>query len=45
MDKEIVTPQLLMDGAGTYFTNLVASGSWKAEVSKRANYCIDYSNL
>jgi hypothetical protein len=27
MDKEIVTPQLLMDEAGTYFTNLVASGS------------------
>jgi hypothetical protein len=27
MDKEIVTPQSLMDEAGTYFTNLVASGS------------------
>ena len=36
MDKEIVTPQLLMDEAGTYFTNLVASGSQKAEVSKHA---------
>ena len=34
MDKEIVTSQLLIDEAGTYFTNLVASGSWKAEVSK-----------
>jgi hypothetical protein len=36
MDKEIVTSQLLMDAAGTYFTNLVAFGSWKAEVSKHA---------
>jgi hypothetical protein len=36
MDKEIVTSQLLMDEAGTYFTNLMASGSWKAEVSKHA---------
>ncbi len=34
MDKEIVTSQLLMDEAGTYFTNLMASGFWKAEVSK-----------
>ncbi len=25
-----------MDEAGTYFTNLVVSGSWKAEVSKHA---------
>ncbi len=36
MDKEIVTPQSLMDEAGTYFTNLVASGSQKAEVSKHS---------
>ncbi len=36
MDKEIVTPQSRMDEAVTYFTNLVASGSWKAEVSKHA---------
>jgi hypothetical protein len=36
MDKEIVTPQLLMDEAGTHFINLVASDSWKAEVSKHA---------
>jgi hypothetical protein len=27
---------MLMDEAGTYFTNLVASGSWKVEVSKHA---------
>ncbi len=27
MDEEIVTPQLLMDDAGTYYTNLVGSGS------------------
>ena len=31
MDKEIVTPQSLMDDAGTYYTNLVGSGSWKLE--------------
>jgi hypothetical protein len=36
MDKEIVTPQLLIDEARTYFTNLVASGSWKAKASKHA---------
>jgi hypothetical protein len=34
MDKEIVTPQSLMDDAGTYYTNLVGSGSWKLETSK-----------
>ncbi len=38
MNKEIVTPQLLMDEAGTYFTNLVASGSWKAEGSKHVKF-------
>jgi hypothetical protein len=38
MDKEIVTAQSLMDEAGTYFTDLVASGSWKAEVSKHAQF-------
>ncbi len=27
MDKEIVTPQSLMDDAGTYYTNLIGSGS------------------
>jgi hypothetical protein len=36
MDKEIVTPQLLMDDAGTYYTNLVGSGSWKLESTKHA---------
>jgi len=36
MDKEIVTPQSLMDDAGTYYTNLVGSGSWKLESSKHA---------
>ena len=35
-DKEIVTPQSLMDNAGTYYTNLVGSGSWKLESSKHA---------
>jgi hypothetical protein len=34
MDKEIVTPQSLMDNAGTYYTNLVGSSSWKLETSK-----------
>jgi hypothetical protein len=36
MDKEIVTSQSLMDDASTYYTNLVASGNWKSEVSKHA---------
>jgi hypothetical protein len=36
IDKEFVTPQLLMDNAGTYYTNLVGSGSWKLELSKNA---------
>ena len=36
MDKEIVTPQSLMDDAGTYYTNLVGSGSWRLESSKHA---------
>ena len=36
MNKEIVTPQSLMDDAGTYYTNLVGSGSWKLESSKHA---------
>jgi hypothetical protein len=36
MDKEIVTPQLLMDDAGTYYTNLIGSGSWKMESTKHA---------
>jgi hypothetical protein len=31
MDKEIVPPQSLMDDAGTYYTNLVGSGSWQLE--------------
>ena len=36
MDKEIVTLQSLMDDAGTYYTNLVSSGSWKLESGKNA---------
>ncbi len=36
MDKEIVTPQSLMDDAGTYYTNLVGSGTWKLELGKHA---------
>jgi hypothetical protein len=36
MDKEIITSQSLMDDANTYYTNLVASGDWKSEVSKHA---------
>jgi hypothetical protein len=36
MDKEIVTPQSLMDDAGTYYTNLFGSGSWKLESNKLA---------
>ncbi len=40
MDKEIVTSQSLMDEAGTYFTNLVASGSWKADVSKHVQIIV-----
>ena len=36
MDKEIVTPQSLMDDAGTYYTNLVGSGAWKLESGKHA---------
>jgi hypothetical protein len=35
MDKEIVTSQSLMDKAGTYFTNLVASGSWSKQCTHR----------
>jgi hypothetical protein len=34
MDKEIVTPQSLMDDAGTYYTNLMGLGSWKLETGK-----------
>jgi hypothetical protein len=36
MDKEIVTPQSLMDDADTYYTNLVGSGSCKLESNKHA---------
>jgi len=36
MNKEIVTSQLLMDDASTYYTNMVASGDWKSEVNKHA---------
>jgi hypothetical protein len=36
MDKEIVTSQSLMDDASTYYTNMVASGDWKSEVSKHS---------
>ena len=36
MDKEIVTPQSLMDDAGTYYTNLIGLGSWKMESTKHA---------
>jgi hypothetical protein len=36
MDKEIVTPQSLMDDAGTYYTNLIGLGSWKMELIKHA---------
>ena len=36
MNKEIVTSQSLMDDASTYYTNMVASGDWKSEVSKHA---------
>ncbi len=36
MDKESVTSQSLMDDASTYYTNILASGSWKSEVSKHA---------
>jgi hypothetical protein len=36
MGKEIVTSQSLMDDASTYYTNMVASGSWKSEVNKHA---------
>ncbi len=36
MDKEIVTSQSLMDGAGTYYTNLVGLGSRKLDSSKHA---------
>jgi hypothetical protein len=37
MDKEIVTPQSLMDDAGTYYTNLIGSRSWKLESNKHAH--------
>jgi hypothetical protein len=36
MDKEIITPHSLMDDAGTYYTNLIGSGSWKMESTKHA---------
>ena len=36
MDKEIVASQSLVDDASTYYTNMVASGSWKSEVNKHA---------
>ena len=36
MDKEIVTPQSLINDAGTYYTNLVGSGAWKLESGKHA---------
>ncbi len=36
MDKEIVTLQSLMDDAGTYYTNLVGSGTQKLESGKHA---------
>jgi hypothetical protein len=36
MDKEIVTSQLLMDDASTYYMTLAASGNWKSEVSNHA---------
>jgi hypothetical protein len=36
MDKEIVTPQSLMDDAGTNYTNLIGLGSWKMESAKHA---------
>ena len=36
MNKEIVTSQSLMDDASRYYTNMVASGSWKSEVNKHA---------
>jgi hypothetical protein len=36
MVKEIVTPQSLMDDAGTYYTNLIGLGSWKMESTKHA---------
>jgi hypothetical protein len=36
MDKEIVTSQSLMDDASTYYTNMVAFGDWKSEVSKHS---------
>ncbi len=36
MDREIVTPQSLMDDAGTYYTNLIGLGSWKMELTKHA---------
>jgi hypothetical protein len=36
MDKEIITPQSLMNDAGTYYTNLIGSGSWKMRLTKHA---------
>ena len=36
MDKERVTSQSLMEDAGSYYTNMVASGDWKLEVGKNA---------
>jgi hypothetical protein len=38
IDKEIVTSQSLMDDASTYYTYLMASGNWKSEVSKHAQF-------
>jgi len=40
MNKEIVTSQLLMDDASTYYTNMVASGDWKSEVNKHAQIIV-----
>ncbi len=40
LDKEKVSSQLLMDDASTYYTNLVASGAWKTEVSKHAQIIV-----
>ncbi len=34
MDKEIVTPQSLVNNAGTYYTIIVVWGSWELETSK-----------
>ena len=36
MGVEFVTLQSLKDDAGTYYTNLIGSGSWKLESGKHA---------